>query len=201
MPENLKNYDAVCLNNSTGGQGNANNGKTLTENLNEYVLNGGNLFGFHSATDNRMGAVFGGFFSGHPWSGKVAVKLDEPDHPLNNAFGGTGFWTSDEIYQFNRGIYSREKLRVLLSLDMEAVKKKGARQDDDNAISWIKNHGQGRVFYCSLGHNPRAFQDTRIVKHMLDGIQFALGDLKADAAPSATLDPKPTPALAPPDES
>jgi type 1 glutamine amidotransferase len=197
MPDNLKQYDAVCVNNSTGGQGNADNGKTLVENLDEYVLNGGNLIGIHSATDNRFGAVFGGFFSGHPWSGKVGVKIDEPDHPLCTVFDGRGFWTSDEIYQFNRGVYTREKLRVLLSLDMNVVKKKGSREDDDNAIAWIKNHGKGRVFYCSLGHNPKAFQDSKIVRFMLDGIQFALGDLKADATPSAQLNPKPTPALAP----
>jgi len=197
MPENLKKYDAVCVNNSTGGQGDANNGKTLVENLDEYVLGGGNLIGIHAATDNRFGAVFGWFFSGHPWSGKVAVKIDEPEHPLCKVFEGKGFWTNDEIYQFSKGVYTREKLRVLLSLDMNAVKKKGSREDDDNAVAWIKNHGKGRVFYCSLGHNPRAFQDPKIVRFLLDGIQFALGDLKADATPSAQLAAKPTPAPAP----
>ena len=197
MPENLQKYDAVCVNNSTGGQGNANNGKTLVENLDDYTQNGGNLIGIHAATDNRFGAVFGGFFSGHPWSGKVGVKVDDPGHPLCKAFDQEGFWTSDEIYQFNKGVYTREKLRVLLSLDMNVVKKKGSREDDDNAIAWIKNHGKGRVFYCSLGHNPKAFQDPKILRFMLDGIQFALGDLQADATPSAVLNPKPTPALAP----
>ena len=123
--------------------------------------------------------------------------MDEPDHPLCAAFGGKGFWASDEIYQFNRGVYSRQKLRVLLSLDMNVVKKKGSRKDDDNAIAWIKTHGKGRVFYCSLGHNPRAFHDGRIVRFLLDGIQFALGDLEADATPSAMLDPKPASAPAP----
>jgi type 1 glutamine amidotransferase len=199
MPENLEQYDAVCVNNSTGGQGNANNGKTLVENLDEYVKNGGGLIGFHAATDNRFGEVFGGFFSGHPWSGTVGVKVDDPEHPLCKAFAGKGFMTSDEIYQFNKGVYTRDKLRVLLSLDMDIVKKKGSRADDDNAIAWIKNHGKGRVFYCSLGHNPKAFQDPRIVQFNLDGIQFALGDLEADATPSAELDPQPRPALVPED--
>jgi type 1 glutamine amidotransferase len=201
MPDNLKQFDAVCVNNSTGGQGNADNGKPLVDNLDEYVQNGGDLIGIHSATDNRFGAVFGGFFSGHPWSGKVGVKVDDPGHPLCKAFDQKGFWTSDEIYQFNKGVYTRDKLRVLLSLDMNVVKKKGSRADDDNAVAWIKNHGKGRVFYCSLGHNPKAFQDPKIVRFILDGIQFALGDLPADATPSALLNPKPTPALAPEDGS
>jgi len=199
VPEYLKKYDAVLVNNSTGGRGNADNGKTLVENLDDYVKAGGNLIGIHAATDNAFGAVFGGFFSGHPWSGKVAVKLDDPEHPLCKAFGGQGFWTSDEIYQFNKGVYTRDKLRVLLSLDMDKVKKRGGREDNDNAIAWIKQHGKGRVFYCSLGHNPRAFHDPKIVRFLLDGIQYALGDIKADATPSAKLDPQPKSVLAPPE--
>jgi type 1 glutamine amidotransferase len=201
MPDNLKQYDAVCVNNSTGGAGNADNGKPLVENLDEYVRGGGNLIGIHAATDNRFGAVLGGFFSGHPWSGRVAVKVDDPEHPLCAAFDGVGFWTNDEIYQFNKGVYTREKLRVLLSLDMNLVKKRGSRADNDNAIAWIKEHGKGRVFYCSLGHNRMAFQDPKIVRFMLDGIQYALGDLEADATPSAQLSPSPEPAPAPSDES
>jgi hypothetical protein len=127
----------------------------------------------------------------------VAVKVDDPEHPLCKVFEGKGFWTNDEIYQFNKGVYTRDQLRILLSLDMNLVKKRGSREDNDNAIAWIKNHGKGRVFYCSLGHNPKAFQDPKIVQFMLDGIQFALGDLKADATPSAKLDSQPKPAPAP----
>lgn len=197
MPENLKQFDAVCVNNSTGGGGNAKNGKTLVENLDEYVRNGGGLIGLHSATDNKFGAIFGGFFTGHPWSGKVGIKVDDPGHPLCEVFEGKGFMTNDEIYQFNKGVYTRENLRVLLSLDMDVVKKPGARKDKDNAVAWVKSHGKGRVFYCSLGHNPKAFQDPKIVKFDLDGIQFALGDLDVDTTPSAELDPQPKPALVP----
>jgi type 1 glutamine amidotransferase len=59
------------------------------------------------------------------------------------------------------------------------------REDNDYAVSWIHRYGRGRVFYCSLGHNPYVFWDTRILKHFLAGIQFALGDLVADTTPSA----------------
>ena len=50
-------------------------------------------------------------------------------------------------------------------------------------MAWIKNVGQGRVFYCSLGHAQNVFQDAAVNQFYLDGIQFALGDLPADAAP------------------
>ena len=59
------------------------------------------------------------------------------------------------------------------------------RADNDYAISWVRSYGKGRVFYCSLGHNPDAFWNTPILEHFLAGIQFALGDLKANTKPSA----------------
>ncbi|MFQ6130652.1 MAG: ThuA domain-containing protein [Armatimonadota bacterium] len=197
VPEYLSQFDAVCVNNSTGGQGQATNGKDLVENLDAYVRAGGGLVGFHAATDNRFGKVFGGFFSGHPWHMNVAVKVDDPEHPLCKAFEGRGFMVTDEIYEFNKGEYSRERLRVLLSLDMSKTPDQGKREDKDHAVAWVKSHGQGRVFYGSLGHRAEIFWNPTIMRFYLDGIQFALGDLAADTTPSANLDPQPQPALAP----
>jgi type 1 glutamine amidotransferase len=196
VPEKLKAFDAVCVNNSTGGQGKAKNGKTLVQNLSDYVAAGGGLVGIHSATDNKFGEVFGGFFSGHPWHENVGVKVDDPDHPLCKVFAHEGFMIRDEIYQFAR-IYSREKLRVLLSLDMTKTTDKGRRKDKDHAVAWVKTHGKGRVFYCSLGHNPHIFWQPKLLRFYLDGIQFALGDIQADTTPSAKLAKPPKPALVP----
>jgi HEAT repeat protein len=75
--------------------------------------------------------------------------------------------------------------------------EKIARTDNDFPISWIKTEGAGRVFYSSLGHNKDIFNVPSILQHFLDGIQFALGDLAADAIPSARLPATPKPALAP----
>jgi len=61
------------------------------------------------------------------------------------------------------------------------------RADNDYAISWIRSYDKGRVFYCSLGHNPDAFWTPVILQHFLAGFQFALGDLEADTTPSAKL--------------
>jgi len=51
----------------------------------------------------------------------------------------------------------------------------------------VKAHGKGRVFYGSLGHNPKVFQDPKLLRFYLDGIQFALGDIEADTTPSGPL--------------
>jgi type 1 glutamine amidotransferase len=57
------------------------------------------------------------------------------------------------------------------------------RADGDYAISWIREWGKGRVFYTSLGHQPAAFMNPKILGHILAGVQYALGDLDADATP------------------
>ena len=186
VPEVLKKYDAVCVNNSTGGEGNAKNGKTFVENISDYVSQGGGLVGIHAATDNRLGEVFGGFFSGHPWSEEVGIMIDDPKHELCKVFDNKNFMVHDEIYQFTR-IYKRTNMRILLSLDMTKTADKGQRVDGDNAVAWVKSLGKGRIFYCSLGHNRRIFQDPKLLRFYLDGIQFALGDIEADMTPSSPL--------------
>jgi formylglycine-generating enzyme required for sulfatase activity len=45
------------------------------------------------------------------------------------------------------------------------------------------------VFYCALGHASETYWNPFFLAHVLDGIQFALGDLPADAAPTAALPP------------
>jgi type 1 glutamine amidotransferase len=139
--------------------------------------------------------MMGGYFSGHPYNKHVA-KIDDPQHPVMAAFEGNPFPYADEMYVFgpkgkgkdgkDNQTYSRENVRVLLSIDAEASKidiKQGGRADGDYAISWVKKQGEGRIFYCSYGHNDTTWYNPVILRHYLDGIQFAFGDLKADATP------------------
>ncbi len=179
-PETLKKFDALCINNATSR---IPADSPLVGVLEDYVKQGGGLVGIHAATDGRFGEVFGGCFAGHPWHEDVGVKIDDPDHPVNRAFGGEGFVIKDEIYMFKEP-YSRDKVRVLLSLDMAKTKAKGKREDNDYAVSWVKQIGKGRVFYCSLGHRNEIFWNPKILQHYLDGIQFAMGDLDGPVEPA-----------------
>ncbi len=208
--ENLEKYDAIVFNNTTGELFTPPNyknmsvdekksaderSKLLKANLLNFVSSGKGIIGIHAATDcfynwREFGQMMGGYFNGHPW-GKVIVKIDDPNHPINKAFNKQGFEISDEIYTY-KDPYSRENLRVLLSVDWEQSVQKlnlkgGNRQDNDYALSWIRNYDNGRVFYCAFGHRHDIFWNKQILQHLLDGIQFALGDLKADATPSAKI--------------
>jgi hypothetical protein len=154
----------------------------------DWVKAGHGVFGNHSATDcsynwKEYGEMMGGYFAGHPWSEKVTVKNDDPKNPINAAFDGKGFEIPDEIYVF-RDPYSRKNQRVLLSIDMEKSPKKKGRADDDNAVTWIKKFGEGKVFYCSLGHFDSTFSNPAVLAHYLAGMQWAMGDLQADCTPN-----------------
>lgn len=185
--ENLKRFDAILFLSTTMLDPTPEQRTALLS----FVRGGKGIIGIHAASDNfyqwEEGAkMMGGLFCGHPWLSccTVKVKLDEPDHPVNECFDGKSFIVTDEIYQF-KDPYSRQNQRVITSLDLtdpdtQAVKdgnpKAITRTDGDFGITWLRREGKGRVFYCSLGHNHHIFWDERILQHYLAGIQYALGD-------------------------
>jgi type 1 glutamine amidotransferase len=191
-PENLARFDGILFLNTT--QLKFENPARKQALLDFVRRDGKGLMGIHAASDNfptwpEGQGLMGGVFHSHPWLSEhtSAVKVDDPDHPVVAAFGQRGFWITDEIYQIV-GPYSREKQRVLLSLDMSKPQnhrpaEQIVRTDNDFPICWVKPEGAGRVFYSSLGHNEHIYWDPKVLRHFLDGIQFALGDLAADALP------------------
>jgi len=136
--------------------------------------------------------ALGGFFKFHWNDGQpITYKIDDPASPLTAPFKGTEpFVLVDETYTFGQGVYSRRNLRVLTSVDYAAMtdedkaKEQFPRPDRDHALSWIRAEQKGRVFYMSHGHNEKVYANPVILQHLLAGIQYAIGDLKADDAPS-----------------
>ena len=193
----LAKFDAVCMDNTTGDLFDDDGKKALAD----FVSSGKGMAGIHAATDcfydwKDYGEMMGGYFNGHPFR-RISVKLDDPGSPLSAPFREKGFQIEDEIYTFKEP-YSREKLHVLLSIDWEnSHLSGGTRSDNDYALSWIHEVGKGRVFYCAFGHDDAIFWNPAILKHYLAGLQYVLGDLKADATPSAKLQPAPKPARGP----
>jgi uncharacterized protein len=136
--------------------------------------------------------AIGGYFKFH-WNypTPITVKIDDPKHPLTAAFKGKSFNTIDEVYTFNDYSFSRERVRVLTSVDYNLMSNcdKGIeaypRKDHDFALSWIQRVGKGRVFYQALGHHESIYYNNPdMLAHILAGMQYALGDLKADDSPS-----------------
>jgi hypothetical protein len=189
-PASLKQFDVICFNNTTGLVPDENQQQAIMQ----FIMSGKGIVGIHAATDNfnqwpAGREMMGGVFSGHPWGGggTWAIKIDDPGHPLMASFKGQGFKIKDEIYRTASPLYSRDKQRVLMSLDMSDPATKNADgvvpDDMDTGISWIKSVGSGRLFYCSLGHDHAVTWNPAVLSHYLAGIQYAMGDLKVDDSP------------------
>jgi type 1 glutamine amidotransferase len=135
--------------------------------------------------------MIGGFFKFH-WLDpqQITVKIDDKTSPLTKMFNGQEFDVNDETYTFSVNSFSRKNVHVLTSIDydkfsfMAKLKESSPRPDHDFGLSWIKKDGQGRVFYMALGHDERIYAMKPMVEHLLAGMQYALGDLKADDSPS-----------------
>jgi uncharacterized protein len=136
--------------------------------------------------------AIGGYFKFH-WNypTPITVKIADPKSPLTAAFRGKSFNTIDEVYTFNESSFSRERERVLTSVDYSLMSdcdkgiEAAPRKDHDYALSWIQKVGQGRVFYEALGHHESIYYNNPdMLAHILAGMQYALGDLKADDTPS-----------------
>lgn len=161
----------------------------LKKSFMDYIKSGKGFIGIHAATDTfykwpEYGEMIGGYFDGHPWRAgtQVSIKVEdgEENHPCCAHLDGKNLNFKEEIYQF-KAPYDAKKLHMLLRLDPEQTNIKiGKRKDNDYGVSWKKNHGKGRVFYSSLGHNDHIYDNPDVLQHFLSGMQWALGDIEAE---------------------
>jgi len=135
--------------------------------------------------------LIGGYFKFH-WSDPqlITVRIDDPNSPLTAMFHGQEFDIHDETYTFAEDSFSRKNVHVLTSINYDKMsaadkaKERNPRTDGDYALSYIRREGRGRVFYEGHGHNDRVYALTPMLEHIRAGIQYSLGDLKADDSPS-----------------
>lgn len=133
----------------------------------------------------------GGYFKFH-WNDpqEITYKIDDPKSPLTAMFKGAPFVVHDETYTFNQESFSRDNVHVLTSVDYsrmsdaDKAKESNPRTDHDYALSYIHREGAGRFFYMAHGHHERNYAVKPLLEHLLAGVQYALGDLKADDSPS-----------------
>jgi uncharacterized protein len=223
--DNLKQYDAIFLDNTTGMFLDEPHDEATTQArrqaLLDFVKSGKGLAGIHAATDSyhtsprpasgseeptiaptgtwpEFNEMIGGFFKFHwPYPTLIHVKIDDPNSPLTSMYPARGYVIVDETYTFAQDSFSRKRVHVLTSINYQKMstedkaKEPSAtrRTDGDYAISYIQHVGNGRVFYEAHGHDESVYFLRPFVAHMLAGIQYALGDLKADDSPSEKSKP------------
>jgi type 1 glutamine amidotransferase len=189
---NLQQYDAVYLNNTVGDVFDT---PDMRAAFIAFVARGGGVVGNHGTSVaspqwTEFGEILGATGASHREpTEKATINIEDPAHPLMLAFDGKPFEYVDEFYRL-AAPYSRDKVRVLLSIDPIVTDMMQGRcfgqclrNDNDYPVAWVRQHGKARIFYTSLGHNPDVFWDPRMLTMFLAGIQYALGDLEADATP------------------
>jgi type 1 glutamine amidotransferase len=95
---------------------------------------------------------------------------------------GAEFTIRDEIYQYKN--WQPEKVRVLMSLDMSKCKP---AMPYHVPVAWVKNYGEGRVYFNNLGHNETSWADERYLTSITEAVKWIRGEVELDATPNAEL--------------
>lgn len=196
LPESLARFDAIVMNNthqpypmrpadfnSLDGQKKEEphqREEKLKKSLMDFVKGGKGIVGIHGAVAGNVQwpeylEMFNGSYGGH-FSETVAIGPVMADHPICKPLEGKTFHVYDELYMFKEP-YDPNKVEILMALDLMKMKDPGRRPEKDYPVSWIRSYGEGRVFYCSLGHFASAYSSPEVMAHYLAGIQWAIGDL------------------------
>jgi len=163
--------------------------KDFEQSLLNFVGGGKGLVVIHGAptmlnTSLKFTEMVGGAFFYHPPNQEVTLRTVDAAHPLVAAFRGKEpFSHRDEPYCFN-GPYEKHAFHPLLTMDTQGLRDpKGEAAKMVRYVAWVKPYGKGRVFYCSPSHFPESYTSPTILRFLLDGVQYAAGDLKCDDAP------------------
>jgi uncharacterized protein len=142
----------------------------------------------HSSTDTYGGYkpywdMIGGTFDGHPWNAgeTVTITVHDQKHPSTKEWGEE-FQIRDEIYQYKN--WQPEKVRVLMSLNMA---KCSTKRPYHVPVAWVKNYGEGRVFYTNLGHNAETWANVKFRASLIGGLRWVMRLEEGDATPNPEL--------------
>jgi uncharacterized protein len=187
--ENLKRFKAVvfCNSNNEGFDTDA-----QREAFQRYIRGGGGFAGIHSATGTERKwpwywQLIGGTFAWHHPLQPFTIRIAETNHPSTSFFPSNTWAWEDEFYYVKE---RNEKVHVLLLGDSSTVKKPGKKPADlPDAptlypLAWYHEFEGGRAWYTALGHKPEYYSDPLFRKHILGGIQWAMGFAPAGAGAS-----------------
>jgi len=145
----------------------------------EYVASGKGFIPLHCASycfrnSPKFIALVGAQFQKH--GGEVfRVQTVAPDHPIMQGYGGFESW--DETYVHTK---HNEKDRTVLEVRVQGGQADGKSQEP---WTWIRTHGNGRVFYTAWGHDQRTWGHPGFHNLVERGIRWACGQDPAAAGP------------------
>lgn len=173
--DNLKKYAAVVFLNTTG---NVLNYKQEAA-FERFIQAGGGYAGIHSASDTEYdwtwyAKLVGGNFESHPKPQNAKLNIVDKNHPSTKHLPDV--WErSDEWYNFKN---LNKDVHVLAKIDETSYE--GGKNGADHPMAWYHDYDGGRAFYTEFGHTEESYADSNYLKHILGGIQYAMGENKKD---------------------
>ena len=165
-PDVLRHYDALLLyanhDSITAAQ---------EEALLDFVEGGGGFIPVHSASwcfrnSNAFVELVGGQFSTHE-TGTFTAEIVHAEHPAMADV--EPFETWDETYVHDHLTDDRTVL-------MERVEIDSSGGEIREPYTWVREQGEGRVFYTAYGHDERTWGNEGFQKLIEGGILWAVGD-------------------------
>ena len=196
-PENLAQFDAIVMNNThepypmrpenfedldaEAKKAAEEKEVIFKKSLMDFVKGGKGIVGVHGALAGNVHwpeylEMLNGSYGGH-FSETVVVGPLMADHPICKPLEGKTFEVYDELYSFGPP-YDPKKVEILMALDLTKMEVPVKKPKKEYPVSWVRSFGEGRVFYCSLGHYATAYSSPEVMQHYLAGIQWAIGDLE-----------------------
>jgi type 1 glutamine amidotransferase len=167
--KNLKKYAAVVFLSTTGDIFDEEQQKTFEN----YIRAGHGFVGIHAATDCEYNwpwynQLVGAQFKSHPKQQEASLNI------VNTTDASTAHlpnpWKrKDEWYNF-KSIQSG--LQVLITLDEKSYT--GGENGDLHPMAWKHEFDGGRAFYTALGHTDESYSDPLFLKHVAEGIKYAI---------------------------
>jgi glucose/arabinose dehydrogenase len=168
--ENLKKYSAIVFLNTTGDV--LNNRQEIA--MERFIQAGGGFVGVHSATDAEYDWIWyanlvGAQFANHPSIQPAKIIVVDTTNMATKHLPPV-WQRTDEWYNFKR---FNKDVHVLLKIDETSYA--GGKMGNDHPMAWYHEYDGGRAFYTELGHVEESYTDSLYLKHLLGGIEYAIG--------------------------
>ncbi len=136
-----------------------------------YVHDGGGFVALHSASasfndSDAFVNLVGGAFKSHG-AGTFSTRQVMSGHPVMEGVPEIESW--DETYVHMK----HNPDRTVLSVRVEG--------DHEEPWTWVRNHGDGRVFYSAWGHDERTWSNDGFKKLLENALRWTAGDWALDA--------------------
>ena len=123
-------------------------------------------------------AMIGGEFIRHGAQQESTMKVVDDTFPATK--GMHDFKLKEEWYSLRN--FSPD-LHVLIVQETTGMRG-DEYQRPAYPETWARKHGEGRVFYTSLGHREDVWENPMFQKMLLGALSWAVGNVSADVAPN-----------------